>query len=109
VRLRASHSALNSASRSPTVSVDANWSSSSLQPRAATLRIESGPPAAIQTGGCGFCEVGGSTMMSSYCQNLPLCENPALDVQALMMTCSASSKRACACSYGVQKPADSEW
>jgi hypothetical protein len=47
VRPRASHSALNSASRSPTVSVDANWSSSSLQPRAATLHIESGLPAAI--------------------------------------------------------------
>ena len=39
-------------------------------------------------------------MMSSYCQNLPLCENRALDVQALMMTCNASSKRACASSYG---------
>lgn len=35
-------------------------------------------------------------MMSSYCQNLPLCENRALDVQALTMICSASSKRSCA-------------
>ena len=35
--------------------VEASWSSSSLQPRRATLRIESGLPAAIQIGGCGFC------------------------------------------------------
>jgi hypothetical protein len=51
--------------------VEASWSSISLQPRRATLRIESGLPAAIQIGGCGFCFVGGSTMIFSKCQCLP--------------------------------------
>ena len=57
--------------RSIVSAVEANWSSSSLAPRRATLRIESGLPAAIQIGGCGFCRVGGSTMMFSKFQNLP--------------------------------------
>jgi hypothetical protein len=48
-------------------------------------------------------------MTSSYVQNLPRCENRASEVQAAMMTCSASSKRSSASSYGVQKPANSEW
>ncbi len=58
--------------------VEASWSSISLAPRRATLRIESGLPAAIQIGGCGFCRVGGSTMMFSKFQNLPWCENRSL-------------------------------
>lgn len=47
-------------------------------------------------------------MMSSYCQNLPLWENRTLDVQAVVMTCSASSNRPSASSYGMRNPANSE-
>src|SRR2546425_2505215 len=66
-------------------------------------------PAATQSGGCGCCAGGGSTTMSSNCQKRPRCENGARDVQARVMTSIDSSKRACASSGGMQKPANSLW
>ena len=80
-----------------------------MEPRRATLRIESGLPAAIQIGGCGFCAVGGSTMMSSKFQNLPWCEKRSFVVQDLMMSARPSSKRSSASSIGMQKLANSLW
>ena len=76
-------------------------------PRSATLTMDSGWPAPIQNGGCGFWAVGGSTTTFSNCQCLPRCDQGASDVQALTMTASASSKRSSASSMGMQKPANS--
>ena len=87
--------------------IEANWSSNSFAPRCATLRIESGWPAAIQIGGCGFCFVGGSTTMFSKFQNLPWCEKRSSLVHAFRITDSNSSKRSSASAIGMQKPENS--
>ena len=57
-RPRASVSARNSATRSPTSASEQNWSISRLWPRAATRRIEPGWPAPCQNGGCGRLHAG---------------------------------------------------
>ena len=106
-RPRASTSARNSAMRSRICSKEAYWSSNKLKPSAATFRMEAALPAPIQSGGCGFCAVGGSTTTLSNCQYLPRWLHGTSDVQALTITSSDSSKRPSASSMGVAKPANS--
>ena len=93
--------------RRPISSGEAYWSRISRKPRAAARRIDASLPAATQNGGCGCCAGGGSTTMSLKVQNLPLCEKRSRDVQARVMTSSASSKRASASSCGMLKPMNS--
>ena len=79
----ANRSARYSAMRSPSTSGDAYWSRIRLKPRCAARRIEASLPAATQNGGCGCCAGGGSTTISSNCQNFPWCEKRRRDTNAL--------------------------
>ena len=82
--------------RSMVSAIEACWSSSSLAAAARNLADRIRVPAPIQIGGCGFCAVGGSTMMFSKRQNLPWCEKRCSEVQDFRMTSSPSSKRSSA-------------
>ena len=95
--------------RWPSSSGDAYWSRMRLKPRLAARRIEASLPAATQNGGCGFCAGGGSTTMSSNCQNRPRWENRSRDSQDLAISSIDSSKRSSASSGAMQKPLNSLW
>ena len=71
------------------------------------MRIEASLPAATQNGGCGCCDGGGSTTISSNCQNFPRCEKRSRDTNAFVITSTDSSNRGSASSGGMQSPANS--